>query len=128
MRLSKLFLLALLITWGVISVTPDTTVYAETVLYAQADASAKLKAEAEAKRKAERDAREAEKIKAKAAEKAKEEAKAKSALAGVAEKPKKYKKKGGKKTTSNIFFLMIRRPPRSTLFPYTTLFRSAANS
>src|SRR2546429_5479358 len=25
-----------------------------------------------------------------------------------------------------IFFLMIRRPPRSTLFPYTTLFRSAA--
>src|SRR3712207_7005527 len=24
----------------------------------------------------------------------------------------------------NIFFLMIRRPPRSTLFPYTTLFRS----
>src|SRR3712207_8833124 len=25
-----------------------------------------------------------------------------------------------------IFFLMIRRPPRSTLLPYTTLFRSAA--
>src|SRR6266542_5859028 len=25
-----------------------------------------------------------------------------------------------------FFFLMIRRPPRSTLFPYTTLFRSAA--
>src|SRR5690348_18433086 len=25
---------------------------------------------------------------------------------------------------SFIFFLMIRRPPRSTLFPYTTLFRS----
>src|ERR1039457_7438055 len=24
------------------------------------------------------------------------------------------------------FFLMIRRPPRSTLFPYTTLFRSTA--
>src|ERR1051325_6283132 len=24
------------------------------------------------------------------------------------------------------FFLMIRRPPRSTLFPYTTLFRSVA--
>src|SRR5688572_33367426 len=23
-----------------------------------------------------------------------------------------------------IFFLMLRRPPRSTLFPYTTLFRS----
>src|SRR3712207_9576821 len=26
---------------------------------------------------------------------------------------------------SLFFFLMIRRPPRSTLFPYTTLFRSA---
>src|SRR6266566_7393709 len=25
---------------------------------------------------------------------------------------------------SDFFFLMIRRPPRSTLFPYTTLFRS----
>src|SRR3712207_8280200 len=25
-----------------------------------------------------------------------------------------------------VFFLMIRRPPRSTLFPYTTLFRSRA--
>ena len=25
-----------------------------------------------------------------------------------------------------VFFLMIRRPPRSTLFPYTTLFRSVA--
>src|SRR3712207_8374624 len=27
-----------------------------------------------------------------------------------------------------VFFLMIRRPPRSTLFPYTTLFRSARQS
>src|SRR6266705_4997865 len=27
-----------------------------------------------------------------------------------------------------FFFLMIRRPPRSTLFPYTTLFRSAGGS
>src|SRR5260221_1354237 len=27
-----------------------------------------------------------------------------------------------------FFFLMIRRPPRSTLFPYTTLFRSACSS
>src|SRR2546425_12848899 len=27
-----------------------------------------------------------------------------------------------------FFFLMIRRPPRSTLFPYTTLFRSLASS
>src|SRR4051812_49571381 len=26
-----------------------------------------------------------------------------------------------------FFFLMIRRPPRSTLFPYTTLFRSDAD-
>src|ERR1039458_9638535 len=25
-----------------------------------------------------------------------------------------------------VFFLMIRRPPRSTLFPYTTLFRSGS--
>src|SRR5258708_25597580 len=25
---------------------------------------------------------------------------------------------------NSFFFLMIRRPPRSTLFPYTTLFRS----
>src|SRR2546426_9924672 len=25
----------------------------------------------------------------------------------------------------SFFFLMIRRPPRSTLFPYTTLFRSS---
>src|SRR5438874_10098544 len=28
---------------------------------------------------------------------------------------------------SFFFFLMIRRPPRSTLFPYTTLFRSIAS-
>src|SRR5438034_9500683 len=28
----------------------------------------------------------------------------------------------------SIFFLMIRRPPRSTLFPYTTLFRSPTAS
>src|SRR5260370_25241876 len=27
-----------------------------------------------------------------------------------------------------FFFLMIRRPPRSTLFPYTTLFRSISGS
>src|SRR2546428_1717948 len=31
--------------------------------------------------------------------------------------------RGGKGLS--FFFLMIRRPPRSTLFPYTTLFRSA---
>src|SRR2546430_17014440 len=29
---------------------------------------------------------------------------------------------------SSFFFLMIRRPPRSTLFPYTTLFRSGTRS
>src|SRR2546422_2131087 len=28
----------------------------------------------------------------------------------------------------SFFFLMIRRPPRSTLFPYTTLFRSICGS
>src|SRR5687767_15980069 len=27
-------------------------------------------------------------------------------------------------STISFFFLLIRRPPRSTLFPYTTLFRS----
>src|SRR6266849_7043315 len=27
-------------------------------------------------------------------------------------------------STGSFFFLLIRRPPRSTLFPYTTLFRS----
>src|SRR5438094_6766479 len=29
---------------------------------------------------------------------------------------------------SNFFFSTIRRPPRSTLFPYTTLFRSAIHN
>src|SRR3712207_9222315 len=33
---------------------------------------------------------------------------------------------GGWVCCLSFFFLMIRRPPRSTLFPYTTLFRSAA--
>ena len=28
---------------------------------------------------------------------------------------------------NDVFFLMIRRPPRSTLFPYTTLFRSVGS-
>src|SRR5438874_10770135 len=32
------------------------------------------------------------------------------------------------RTTDVLFFLMRRRPPRSTLFPYTTLFRSVAGS
>src|SRR5690242_20840189 len=30
--------------------------------------------------------------------------------------------------SQDVFFLMMRRPPRSTLFPYTTLFRSLADS
>src|SRR3712207_7521118 len=38
----------------------------------------------------------------------------------------------GKWRTDNVicefFFLMIRRPPRSTLFPYTTLFRSVSRA
>ena len=32
--------------------------------------------------------------------------------------------RGGGGRGREVFFLMIRRPPRSTLFPYTTLFRS----
>src|SRR5258708_9949099 len=35
-----------------------------------------------------------------------------------------YYKSSGSYTYFSFFFLMIRRPPRSTLFPYTTLFRS----
>src|SRR6266536_5689603 len=31
-------------------------------------------------------------------------------------------------TTPSIFFVMIPRPPRSTLFPYTTLFRSRGSA
>src|SRR6266853_6564105 len=31
------------------------------------------------------------------------------------------------RSIASLFFLMIRRPPRSTLFPYTTLFRSAGD-
>src|SRR2546422_6934838 len=33
----------------------------------------------------------------------------------------------GPDVSRTFFFLMIRRPPRSTLFPYTTLFRSLNN-
>src|ERR1043165_10087574 len=36
--------------------------------------------------------------------------------------PKDRRERGG--SVVRFFFLMIRRPPRSTLFPYTTLFRS----
>ena len=35
---------------------------------------------------------------------------------------------GRRRSHFMFFFLMIRRPPRSTLFPYTTLFRSALQS
>src|ERR1035441_9874635 len=31
-------------------------------------------------------------------------------------------------SVDGFFFLMIRRPPRSTLFPYTTLFRSSVSN
>src|SRR2546430_10755228 len=34
----------------------------------------------------------------------------------------------GSRRESFFFFLMIRRPPRSTLFPYTTLFRSVSGN
>src|SRR3712207_9301923 len=34
------------------------------------------------------------------------------------------RRRRGETRTGLFFFLMIRRPPRSTLFPYTTLFRS----
>src|SRR2546427_9643979 len=33
---------------------------------------------------------------------------------------------GARQIFLRFFFLMIRRPPRSTLFPYTTLFRSSS--
>src|ERR1035438_10519689 len=36
--------------------------------------------------------------------------------------------RGGDARCGGFFFLMIRRPPRSTLFPYTTLFRSVVFS
>src|SRR5256885_16381286 len=36
-----------------------------------------------------------------------------------------YNQSSSLRTHFFFFFLMIRRPPRSTLFPYTTLFRSA---
>src|SRR2546429_9484858 len=34
----------------------------------------------------------------------------------------------GTLSIGSFFFLMIRRPPRSTLFPYTTLFRSRSGT
>src|SRR2546430_16765404 len=35
-----------------------------------------------------------------------------------------YEQLDADECSERFFFLMIRRPPRSTLFPYTTLFRS----
>src|SRR5215475_393992 len=35
-----------------------------------------------------------------------------------------FRTDGAENIFLSVFFLMIRRPPRSTLFPYTTLFRS----
>src|SRR5687768_4575437 len=40
--------------------------------------------------------------------------------------PVLVKQRWGRSLSHLFFFLMIRRPPRSTLFPYTTLFRSIA--
>src|ERR1041385_9351160 len=40
------------------------------------------------------------------------------------ERRRLYVVQTGVLTVCFVFFLMIRRPPRSTLFPYTTLFRS----
>src|SRR3712207_7636368 len=36
----------------------------------------------------------------------------------------RWRRECGHDDCGSFFFLMIRRPPRSTLFPYTTLFRS----
>src|SRR2546429_4192168 len=49
-------------------------------------------------------------------------------LSDISDESKNYLDKAGITTAclriKFFFFLMIRRPPRSTLFPYTTLFRS----
>src|SRR6478735_7013097 len=46
-------------------------------------------------------------------------------LVGVSEDQpvRKWSEEGRHLTLHRVFFLLIRRPPRSTLFPYTTLFR-----
>src|SRR6266511_2188404 len=41
----------------------------------------------------------------------------------LGESPYDYLADRHRRLSSVFFFLMIRRPPRSTLFPYTTLFR-----
>src|SRR6266480_2261183 len=42
---------------------------------------------------------------------------------GLAAPRRGQRGRGGGRSGHRLFFLMIRRPPRSTLFPYTTLFR-----
>src|SRR5208337_214596 len=42
---------------------------------------------------------------------------------GAASKASQARVLGSPDALTGVFFLMIRRPPRSTLFPYTTLFR-----
>src|SRR6266576_4012084 len=37
-----------------------------------------------------------------------------------------FRERTGQRLRLSLFFFMIRRPPRSTLFPYTTLFRPRA--
>src|SRR3990170_2077270 len=61
-------------------------------------------------------------LKAKIAADPKEVAKSVDALRKDVQKSKELE--DSKKKAEEVFFLMIRRPPRSTLFPYTTLFRS----
>src|SRR2546428_791139 len=39
-----------------------------------------------------------------------------------------YLREGERQRAIGSFFLMMRRPPRSTLFPYTTLFRSVRDA
>src|SRR6266850_3568254 len=46
------------------------------------------------------------------------------ASAVVRERARQWQRASGQEHLQPFFFLMIRRPPRSTLFPYTTLFRS----
>src|SRR2546427_393058 len=45
-------------------------------------------------------------------------------VGGAEREKKRLKLRHKQKSYARLFFLMIRRPPRSTLFPYTTLFRS----
>src|ERR1039458_1691330 len=46
------------------------------------------------------------------------------AIVEIADRRRSAGRRWTSKVSASSFFLMIRRPPRSTLFPYTTLFRS----